>query len=759
MLVLPTIIAGRSNHDADLLRAFGLLSRSNERLAVVTLQVVIFSTFLGLLATPLFTRRYRLFGYLAGSMVAAGGLAILVQFAFGVGESGLLGSEMAERLGVTSTGFPSRWAMASVSAAFVALSPFVTRRWRHVGIGLYVVIVTLRILLTISDPVVLFLSMALGGTVGAIVLFLFGRPDERPTNQAVIAATVSAGVPLAQLDPANVDARGSIPYFGTLVDGHRVFIKVLGTGERSADLLFRIYRYLRFRNLGDERPFSSLRRSVEHEAFISLHARDIGVRTPRMRAVASVGADGILLAFDQIEGGTIDGLDPDQLTDELIREVWVQAALLREHRIAHRDLRRANILVDPDGQPWIIDFGFAEAAASESILNADVAQLVTAMAVLVGAERSVDVAHSVIGNEALASALPRLQMGGLSGATQTALKARPGMLEEIQETIKTRTGAPDIVFEPIQRVTAKQIFTVVMLVAITYFLLPQLADLPAVWANVRGAHWLWFIPVVIVSALSYVGATVSFLGVIPDRLQVFPTFMTQVASSFVSKVAPAGLGGMALNVRYAQKSGVDSAVAVSGVGMNAGFGSVLHIFLTLFFMFWAGRDAFGSLSIPQPHSIALGLLGVLLFTVIGFAIPSTRRLMKTKVLPVLARGAGATSALFRSPLKLLLVLGGSLIVTMSSALALYFATRAFGGDLRFSVVGAAYLAGSAVAVAAPTPGGLGAVEAALIAGLTASGMPGPVALPAVFLMRLGTFWMPILPGWFCFSWLRRSEHI
>lgn len=67
--------------------------------------------------------------------------------------------------------------------------------------------------------------------------------------------------------------------------------------------------------------------------------------------------------------------------------------------------------------------------------------------------------------------------------------------------------------------------------------------------------------------------------------------------------------------------------------------------------------------------------------------------------------------------------------------------------------------GSAVATAAPTPGGLGALEAALIAGLVAAGMENTIAVPAVFLYRLATFWLPILPGWASFTYLRREEYI
>jgi uncharacterized membrane protein YbhN (UPF0104 family) len=45
-----------------------------------------------------------------------------------------------------------------------------------------------------------------------------------------------------------------------------------------------------------------------------------------------------------------------------------------------------------------------------------------------------------------------------------------------------------------------------------------------------------------------------------------------------------------------------------------------------------------------------------------------------------------------------------------------------------AVAGAVYLTGTALASAAPTPGGVGAVEAALIAGLTATGVPNEQAV-------------------------------
>ena len=69
-----------------------------------------------------------------------------------------------------------------------------------------------------------------------------------------------------------------------------------------------------------------------------------------------------------------------------------------------------------------------------------------------------------------------------------------------------------------------------------------------------------------------------------------------------------------------------------------------------------------------------------------------------------------------------MLIGGSTVVTLAYLTTLYFSVEAFGGGLPFATVGAVYLVGSAVATAAPTPGGLGAMEAALIGGLVAAGL-------------------------------------
>jgi hypothetical protein len=74
---------------------------------------------------------------------------------------------------------------------------------------------------------------------------------------------------------------------------------------------------------------------------------------------------------------------------------------------------------------------------------------------------------------------------------------------------------------------------------------------------------------------------------VPIRLPFWATVLTQGASSFINRVSPANVGGMALNVRYLQKSGVEPTAGVAAVGVNALAGVLVHVALLVIFLAWA----------------------------------------------------------------------------------------------------------------------------------------------------------------------------
>ena len=329
---------------------------------------------------------------------------------------------------------PSAIGIGVLAAVLTAAAPWSSRRWRRAGWALLVALMLARFAV---EPVSFdsLRAAIVGWLCGAAVLVVGGAPSRRPTAESVIAGLASVGLAMDQLDRAGVDARGSTPYFGVAADGERFFIKVLGDDERSADILFRLYRRITPRDFGDERPFSTLRRAVEHEAFVALAARDLGVRTPRLRAFTTADPNGYVVAYTAIEGSSLDGLEADEMTDEVLAACWHLVGQLRRHRIAHRDLRLANIFLDREGEVWLIDFGFSEMAAADRLLATDVAELVASSSVPVGPERAVAHAVANVDPATLGQALDRLQLWALSGATRTALKARPGQLDQLRRLL------------------------------------------------------------------------------------------------------------------------------------------------------------------------------------------------------------------------------------------------------------------------------------------------------------------------------------
>lgn len=331
--------------------------------------------------------------------------------------------------------FPSAIALAVITAGVASASSWVTRRWRRLGWALVVLLAVTRFVVA---PVSFDTSVALatGWVAGAAAVAILGAPVNRPTRQQVIDGLIAVGVPVGELEPAGVDARGSTPYFGRTTTGEALFVKALGTDERSADLLFRLYRWIQPRHLGDERPFSTLRRAVEHEALVALAARDLGVRTPRLVGFATAEPSAFVLAYEAVAGRSFDRLDAEEVDDDVLGAVWQQVGQLRDHRIAHRDLRLANIFLADDGEVWMIDFGFSELAASDRLLATDLAELLASSSLQVGVDRAVEHGCRAVGGATLQSALDRLDPHYLSGATRTGLKAGPDLLPALRARVE-----------------------------------------------------------------------------------------------------------------------------------------------------------------------------------------------------------------------------------------------------------------------------------------------------------------------------------
>ncbi|WP_031152333.1 lysylphosphatidylglycerol synthase transmembrane domain-containing protein [Streptomyces xanthophaeus] len=291
-----------------------------------------------------------------------------------------------------------------------------------------------------------------------------------------------------------------------------------------------------------------------------------------------------------------------------------------------------------------------------------------------------------------------------------------------------------------------------------YFLLTQLAHVPLA-ETVGEAQWGWVGAALAFSALSYVAAAMSLLGFVPERVSFLRTVVAQVAGSFVKLVAPAAVGGVALNTRFLQRAGIRPGLAVASVGASQLFGLASHILLLLAFGYLTGTEKTPEMT--PSRTVIAGLLTVAVLVLVVTAVPFMRKFVVTRVRALFAGVVPRMLDVLQRPQKLVTGIGGMLLLTGCFVMCLDASIRAFGGGqaISYASIAVVFLAGNALGSAAPTPGGMGAVEATLTLGLVAAGLEKEVAISAVLLFRLMTFWLPVLPGWISFNFLTRKEAI
>ena len=286
-----------------------------------------------------------------------------------------------------------------------------------------------------------------------------------------------------------------------------------------------------------------------------------------------------------------------------------------------------------------------------------------------------------------------------------------------------------------------------------HLLLPQVGQLHQTLKTLRGAHVGWLTFVFLATVATYVFAGVALKGASSTHLPLGRTIAVQVAASFMNRLAPGSLGGIGLNARYLEKEGVSRGATTAVIGTNAAAGLVLHVILLVIAIVFSGQHGLaGHARLPNnwPWLVA----GLLFFVLIGLCFfPAIRRRLAK---PMGDAGRELWSTV-RSPGRAFLLLGGCLGVTLAFIAALAGSLAAYGSHTPIEHVALTYLIASAVASAAPTPGGLGAMEAALVATFTALGVESAPAIAGVLTFRLATFWLPIIPGYLAFRSLRKRS--
>ncbi|MBU8808803.1 lysylphosphatidylglycerol synthase transmembrane domain-containing protein [Mycolicibacterium goodii] len=731
----------------------GVLTPTQSNLVYLAYGIAIVALPFVILVSLIFSRQWKLLGaYAAAGLITMLSLSITgngiaaPQWHFDLGDR--LDSQLSQFLD------DPRW-IGMLAAVLTVSGPWLPRRLRRWWWALLLAFVPIHLVVSAVVPARSLLGLAAGWFVGALVVWVVGTPAlEVPLDGAVRALTrrgfqVSSFTVVrpAGAGPLLLDAASQDPDSTAVVE-------LYGPNQRSGGAFRQLWRKVRFRSDETAPLQTSMRRAVEHRALMAIAIGDLGLSSTSTMSVAALDRGWTLYAHNRKRGTPLD-----QCTDEAtVGRVWNALRMLHDHQISHGDLRSKEITVE-DGAVLFGGFGNAEYGATDAQLQSDIAQLLVTTTALYDAPSAVGAAIKAFGRDTVLTASRRLTKAAVPAGVRAAVPDAKEVMARARDEVKHQTGADQIEAETITRFTRTQVIQLVLLIALVYVAYPFISTVPTFFSELRTANWWWALLGLMVSALTYVGAAAALWACADGLVSFRHLSIMQIANTFAATTTPAGVGGLALSTRFLQKGGLSTMRATAAVALQQSVQVIVHVILLIFFSTMAGASADLSHFVPSATilyliaGLALGLVGAFL------AVPKLRRWLASAVRPKLEEVWDDLVKLAREPKRLVLIVLGAAGTTLGAALALWASVEAFGGDTSFVTVTVVTMIGGTLASAAPTPGGVGAVEAALIGGLAAFGVPAAIGVPAVLLYRVLTCWLPVFVGWPVMRWLTKNDMI
>ncbi len=681
----------------------------------------------------------------------AGGGAWLIS----LGLNDLLGSHSASSLGISvRTGdgpsFPA--ATAAVAAALlISLSPYLIRPLRRAGMLVVLLVGLSAIYLGTGLPSDVLGGLFLGLAVGAAVHVAFGAPSARPSAAQIRDALDQLGFDVSTIRVSEIDIPRSTVMDAVLTSGDPVRVIAFGRDQRDGQLAAKVAHKLLYKEPGLA-MFGSRIQQVEHVAYALMLAEKAGVHTPTVLKTGVAGPDVALLVTDVPPGRPLGELG-DALTDPILAATWAEVLKLHGAGVTHGDLEPNRIFVDR-GNVSFVDLGAAVVGADDYWRNRDVAALLATTALIVGNDRAVPTAIAAVGKDGVAAAIPLVQPAALPKAVGRGEQHLGKTLKQLRTDAAAAAGVEDVAPLKVKRLSLVNIGMLAGVLLALAIAIPSLEGID--WATVQKefehAVWGWAVLALILYPLVPAAWGTALMGCVNAELPFVPTVLVQLACTFLNLITPNGIGGTALQLDYLHKQGVPIASGGSAMVLSTGVGGAIQMIL---FLVAASITATSLNSYDTGGSVTLGAIavGAALIGVV-LLIPKVRG----KVVPAVKRALRDIWAVLRNPKKGVQLIGGDTAGNLIYPALLGLCLLAFGVHLSFAQLIVVQVGAGMLGNLAPVPGGIGVQEAALMAGLTAFGVPTNPALASVIVFRTITFALPPVFGFFTLHALRRRGY-
>jgi glycosyltransferase 2 family protein len=648
--------------------------------------------------------------------------------------------------------------LAAATTVLVVVGPELVRPVRLIAAWLVPLAALGAIAFAAALPSTVLAALALGIGSAALVRLVFGTAAGVPPTADVRAALAILGVDTNDLRPSLTQRIGSAEYVGHDDRRRPLRVRVLGRDAQDTQRLARRWRALAYRDPPRSVAVGRLEQ-VEHEALATVMAAQAGVRVPDV-ATAALGPSGdALVVTRQPDLAPLESLPPEQVTDDMLESVWEQVAHLQVAGISHGRLNASNVLMVDDG-PMLVDFAAATLGAPQSALDIDLAELLVASTILVGPDRALKKAVDAGWGDAVGRVLPYLQRAALTPHLRDLARAHEVDLKQLRAAAAAATGqeAPEVA--PLHRIRPRDLLLTAALILAAYLLISKLAAIGfgTIAHELGKADLAWVVVALILAQTTFVASGVSVRGAVATPLPLLPCVVLQSAIKFINLTVPSSAGRIGMNLRFLQRMGTPLPEAVAAGAVDDASETIVQVglFLLVIPFVHVSVDT-GQFHGTGPDTrLVLAIVAALVISVIVLlAVPKIR----AKVLPPVRQALSGLWTVARDRHKRLELFGGNVGSELLYAIALGATCLAYGVHLNLAELVFVNTAASVLSSLIPVPGGIGAAEASLSAGLIAVGVDESTAFAIALTQRLCTFYLPPIWGYLSLRWLTRKGYV
>ena len=241
-------------------------------------------------------------------------------------------------------------------------------------------------------------------------------------------------------------------------------------------------------------------------------------------------------------------------------------------------------------------------------------------------------------------------------------------------------------------------------------------------------------------------------------LALLPCIVLQSAIKFINLTVPSSAGRIGMNVRFLQRMGAPLPEAVAAGAVDDASETIVQVALFLLVIPFVQVDVetsqFNGVG-PNSRLVIAIAVALAISMAVVLAVPK----LHARVVPPVRMALSGLWSVARDRQKRLELFGGNVASELLYALAMGAACLAYGVDLNLAQLVFVNTAASVLSSLIPVPGGIGAAEASLSAGLIAMGVDESTAFAIAITQRICTFYLPPIWGYVSLRWLSRKGYV